>query len=186
MINFRQPLDSMATDLIAEKFTIILEQTNTDKRKDILDFFDKMNTVNYYAIMGRKNSMLPFLTVEDNMLLGISKKQKKEFLLELDEAIITFKVDPRSLKKISSILSERDQMLFQIIRALILKQNIIIFDYTKDQSEKSDFLLNIMPILNIFTKQNRLTAIIVTSDIRIAESNYYNQCILLDNILLNN
>lgn len=182
MIHLKKNQDSVISNLISDKLTIVLEQNVTDKRKDILSFFDSINATNYYAIMGRKNNMLPFLTVEDNILLGMSKKQQKEFLLELDEAIMTFRLDPKSLKQISSSLSDYDQMIFQIIRALILKQNIIIFDTYNSENDTTNFLLNLMPILKSFTKLNQATAIIVTPNLDLAESNYYDQCILLDHL----
>ncbi|MFW7431786.1 hypothetical protein [Vagococcus carniphilus] len=182
MMHFKKNKNSAISDLITDKLTIVLEQDVKDKRKDILSFFDSVDTANFYAIMGRKNSMLPFLTVEDNILLGMSKKQQKEFLLELDDAILTFRLDPKCLKQISSSLSDYDQMIFQIIRALILKQNIIIFDTYNSKNDTSVFLLNLMPILKSYTKLNQATALIVTPNVELAKSNYYDQCVLLDHL----
>ncbi|MEG0254513.1 MAG: hypothetical protein RR554_01530 [Vagococcus sp.] len=182
MIYDKQNKEAIFASLLSEKLTIILEQETTDKRKDILSFFQAINSFNFYAVMGRKNIMLPFLSVQDNLLLGIPKKEKENFLIQINQIIIKFKLNDKSLKQSANELSEYEQMIFQIIRALILKQNIIIFDTSSNQIDTSLFLFNLMPILKSFTKLNQSTAIIVTSNNDLANSNYYDQCILLDSL----
>lgn len=182
MIINKQQKEINFSSLLSEKLTLVLEQELTDKRKDILSFFQNINSFNFYAVMGRKNTMLPFLTVKDNLLLGVSKKDKDSFLIQLNQIIIKFKLNDQCLTQNANQLSEYEQMIFQIVRALILKQNIIIFDTSSTQVDTSLFLINLMPILKTFTKLNHSTTIIVTSNISLADSSYYDQCILLDSL----
>lgn len=163
----------------SNKLSLILETDQKNHRNEISSFFKSLKQENYYALMGRENNMIPFLSVQDNLLLGISKKNKKIFLLTVDQLLINFKVDKKKLSQSADSLSEAEQMIYQIIRALALKQNIIIFDSADDSTV---FLTNLMPLLKKSTKLSGVAVIIVTPSKSIAESSYYDQCLMLDQL----
>lgn len=161
----------------SEKLSLILESTDTNHRNDISTFFKTSNQDNYYALMGRENNMIPFLSVQDNLLLGVSKKNKQAFLETVDSILVSFKLDKETLLSPANSLNDTEQMIYQIIRSLALKQNIIIFD---SANESTVFLTNLMPLLKKFTRLSKVAVVIVTPTKEVAESNYYDQCLMID------
>lgn len=182
MISEMQKKINFYNSSLAGKLSIILEEHLPDKRNDILDYFQSIDTSSYIALLGRENSMIPFLTVEGNLFLGLSKKDKKELLPQVKKAIAIFKLSETMLNKSARELNDSDQTIFQIIRALVLNQTIIIFDNDSNEYDTSVFLNNLLPILKLFSKNKQATIVIVSSNKDLANSNYYDQCILLEQL----
>lgn len=168
--------------LLEGKLSIVLERDLVNKRNDILAFFQTINTSSYISLLGRENNMIPFLTVEDNLFLGLSKKEQKDVAPQIRKAISLFKLKETMLTQTASKLTDSEQTIFQIIRALFLNQTIIIFDSDSDKYDTYIFLNNLLPILKLFSKNKQTTVIIVTNNTELASSNYYDQCILLEQI----
>ncbi|HCM90306.1 MULTISPECIES: hypothetical protein [Vagococcus] len=180
MINeSRTRQEEIFSSYFSNKLSLILESNQENHRSDISSFFKSLKQDNYYALMGRENTMIPFLSVQDNLLLGISKKNKKNYLNTVDHILIHFKIDKKELSQPANSLNETEQMIYQIIRALALKQNIIIFDSANDSTT---FLINLMPLLKKFTRLSGVAVIMVTPNKSIAESSYYDQCLMLNQL----
>lgn len=168
--------------LLEGKLSIVLERDLINKRNDILAFFQSVNASSHISLLGRENNMIPFLTVEDNLFLGLSKKVQKEVAPQLQQAITLFKLKENMLDQVPSKLTGSEQTIFQIIRALFLNQTIIIFDSDSEKHDTSVFLNNLLPILKLYSKNNHTTIVIVSNNTTLASSNYYDQCVLLEQI----
>ena len=183
MIEINRNEKMLSLDLLTNKMTLIFDSKSNLNQENIIELLKKDTTQKYYGILGRDNNMIPFLSVSDNLLLNISKKNKKEFLDHLNFFLDEFKLGSLSMNETASNVSSHEQLVLQISRGIILKQTIILFDQDKNQHESCQFLINIMPILNRISHKTNATIIICTSNPQVANSPYYDQCLLLTNLL---
>lgn len=175
------PNDSLVSlEIFDNKITLFLENQQSDCRQDMLRFFNSINKKKYYAILGKENIMIPFLTIKDNLVIGLSKKEKEQLKERLPKLLDQFKLSPSSLNKPASDCSLEEQVVFQIVRSLALRHIILIFDSTSNQQESNQFLTNLIPVLRTAVKNNHGTIAIVSSSQEVAGSLYYDQCINLD------
>jgi hypothetical protein len=69
----------LTSDFFSKKVTLILEDEENVTRESVMNFITSLENNKYYGMVGRENNMIPFLSILDNLLLGISKKQKNIF-----------------------------------------------------------------------------------------------------------
>ena len=182
MIEINKNHDTLFDDVFSKKMTLLFENEAVNTKEEITSFLKSINNQKYYGMVGRENNMIPFLSIFDNLLLGISKKERKEFINQLDSFLEQFKLSSLDLKQVALNLSRNEQLVLQMIRALILNQTIVIFDTTSEEKEISRFLVNIMPVLKKQVQEHDATIIISSQNESVANSPYYDQCILLKNI----
>lgn len=141
--------------IFLKKVTLILEDEENVTRESVMNFITSLENNKYYGMVGRENNMIPFLSILDNLLLGISKN-KKYFLNELSDLLDQFKLASLDLNEAAKSLSKNEQLVLQMIRALILKQTIIIFDSESTTDDSNEFLIHLMPILKRIVQKEKL------------------------------
>lgn len=170
----------LTSDFFSKKITLILEDEENVTRESVINFIGSLENNKYYGIVGRENNMIPFLSILDNLILGISKKQKGVFLNELNNLLQQFNLSSIDLDDTANSLSKNEQLVLQIIRALILKQTIVILDSELTTNDSSEFLIHLMPILKRTVQQQEATLIVSSGNINLANSFYYDQCFLFN------
>lgn len=170
----------LTSDFFSKKVTLILEDEENVTRKSVMNFITSLENNKYYGMVGRENNMIPFLSILDNLLLGISKKQKSIFLNELSDLLDQFKLASLDLNEAAKSLSKNEQLVLQMIRALILKQTIIIFDSESTTDDSNEFLIHLMPILKRIVQKREATLIVSSKNKNLANSLYYDQCFLFN------
>lgn len=182
MIEMNKNNDILFDDFFSKKMTLLFQDDSVNNQEDITNFLKTINENKYYGIVGRENNMIPFLSILDNLLLGITKKEKREFTQRLDLFLDQFKLNSLDLKQVALNLSKNEQLVLQMIRALILNQTIVLVDSSTEEKDSSRFLVNIMPVLKRQVQEHQATIIISSQNRAVAESPYYDQCVLLKNI----
>lgn len=182
MIEMNKNNDILFDDFFSKKMTLLFQDDSVNNQEDITNFLKTINENKYYGIVGRENNMIPFLSILDNLLLGITKKEKREFTQRLDLFLDQFKLSSLDLKQVALNLSKNEQLVLQMIRALILNQTIVLVDSSTEEKDSSRFLVNIMPVLKRQVQEHQATIIISSQNRSVAESPYYDQCVLLKNI----
>lgn len=170
---------------IQKKMTVLLENTTSkqEQRKRVFHHCQTLNNSTVVLRLGKNQPMIPFLTVRENLLLGISRKKQQEALLMIETSLSLFNLTSSVLSLKAQRVSLTDQIILQLLRAITLEHNLLIFDYDMPQSKsESRFLLELMPILKKFNVLQGSTITIVTQNEDILNSKYYDFCILLDNI----
>ncbi len=157
--------------------TIIFE-SEKDIHTDIKKFhklFSQQQNRPFFSILSTQNSFVPFLTVEDNLLMGLNRhrKQIQEILyqwldlLHIDRKILTS--DAKSMNEVVFIE-------LQLIRSVLSQQTLLIMDALLDQISPSQ-IQGILPFIQTFAKTNNLAVAILTSDQNIVSCSYYDYCI---------
>lgn len=185
MIQINHKENRLPLELLTDKMTLLFDSSNELKQDNIIQLLKHYKEEKYYGILGRDNNMIPFLSISDNLLLNISKKSKKDFLKNLQYFLEQFKLDSLTLNKAASSLTNYEQLVLQISRGIILNQTIILFDHHQNNIDSEKFLINIMPILIRIAHQKNATIVICTSNIEVAKSPYYDQCLLLSELFSN-
>lgn len=170
---------------IEKKMTVLLENAagKREQRKQVFHHCQTSNNSTVVLRLGKNQPMIPFLTVRENLLLGINRKKQQESLLLIEEHLSLFNLTSSVLSLKAQCVSLTDQTILQLLRAIILEHHLLIFDYDMPQTKsESRFLLELMPILKKFNMLQESTITIVTQNEEILNSKYYDFCILLDNI----
>lgn len=176
----------LSNDFFSKKVTLILEDDGNATRESIMNFITSLENNKYFGMVGRENNMIPFLSILDNLLIGISKKQKNNFLNELSDLLNQFRLTSLDLNEAAKSLSKNEQLVLQMIRALILKQTIIIFDSESTTDDNNEFLIHLMPILKRIVQKQEATLIVSSSNKDLANSLYYDQCFLFNSLSIKN
>lgn len=159
----------------------LLYQTEPDTsidREKIMSFFESLTaSTSFFSMETDKPFMLPFLTVSENLLLGIPKKEKNQFKKECHDLIQLFKLEESIDTQVAHSLSGEEQFILLLIRGLILKKRIVIFD--KEDDSMVYFIKNLMPLLKYITDKQKESIIIVSKHPLLTHSNYYHQCLLI-------
>lgn len=183
MIEINHQEHTLSLDLFTNKMTLLFDAKTELTQEKIIQLLRIDKTQKYYGIIGRDNNMIPFLSISDNLLLNIPKKSKHEFFADLNFFLEQFKLDSLAMSDAASNLSSHEQLVLQVSRGIILKQTIILFDQDENHHDSSQFLINIMPILNRISHKTNATIIICTANPNVANSPYYDQCLLVTNLL---
>ncbi|MGX7013708.1 P-loop NTPase family protein [Vagococcus silagei] len=170
-------------ELVQNKVTIIFDDTQNELKIhnfpevewDLAFLDDQMH---YFDLSTGSNIMIPFLTVKENLLLGIPRKEVKEILAEILDQLSMFHLNEHLLEETAIEISDTQQVLLQIIRAIILDK-VIIFDRIKKDKEEATFVNNLLPALFKLKFDHHASIIILTDDKELLDSIYYDQVFIL-------
>lgn len=183
MIDINQKHSDFDTSFFSSKITLIYDPTTNKHQEQMMSLLQESESNAYYGILGRENNMIPFLSIQDNLLLGISKKDKQWFISELSRLLFQFKLQGLDLETTAMTLSKNEQLVLQMLRAIVLKQTIFIIDPIDSSEKTSQFLFNLMPILKRVAQLQEASLIISSHSSLVAESPYYDHCLLINNII---
>lgn len=170
-LTYTNDFDSQATNITNEKITVFYSASS-----DNYFFFDNYLTDDTFIIPTQ--DMIPFLTVQDNLLLGIKRKNRADVLTFITSHLDKFKLSPDILSLCANEVSRNQQTALHIMRAIALKQPVLINQLT-DSGISDKFLFNLLPVLSFFVKKKQATMIILTNSTKLLDSTYYDQCINL-------
>jgi NitT/TauT family transport system ATP-binding protein len=171
-------LDDISFDLDEGEFISIVGPSGCGKStilSILSDLIDKSSgTINInnksIAYMLQSDSLLPFLTILDNALLGLKVTKKlneenKEYVINL---LKTYGLED-FLDKYPSSLSGGMRQRVALIRTLAVKPDILLLDEATSALDYQSSLIISEDIYNILKKENK-TLIMVTHDISLAIS----------------
>ena len=171
-------LDDISFDLDEGEFISIVGPSGCGKStilSILSDLIDKSSgTINInnksIAYMLQSDSLLPFLTILDNALLGLKVTKKlteenKEYVINL---LKTYGLGD-FLDKYPSSLSGGMKQRVALIRTLAVKPDILLLDEATSALDYQSSLIISEDIYNILKKENK-TLIMVTHDISLAIS----------------
>ncbi|MBE9390156.1 hypothetical protein [Vagococcus salmoninarum] len=116
---------------------------------------------NFYYI-GANSSLLPFLTVRENLLLGIARKDKKAYLQEIIKWGNYFKLAEAITHQKATAISSETRLLIHLIRGLALHREIIFLNEL-ELDLSLEFTLSLIPSLKKIAKESSTAFIILTA-----------------------
>lgn len=142
------------------------------KKKKLSDTFD-----NFYYI-GHNNSLLPFLTIEENMMLGVSKKELTGYQKKLKQWGHYFKLKSTLSSLRPDSITAETCMLIHLVRAFSLERELVFIDEIA-LGLSHDFVDTLIPTLINLAHDQQLSIIFVTNRMELIEK-YPQQGIILD------
>ncbi|MGY3765149.1 hypothetical protein ACWOAH_01130 [Vagococcus vulneris] len=157
---------------IKNRLVVLLDNNNQNFSTEINAYLP----TNTYSLPIQ--DMIPFLTIQDNLLLGIKKKNSETVLYFIRKYSQKFKLPSSILTEFAKDVSKNQQMVLQIMRAIALKQSILI-NQLANYVVSNKFIEDLLPVLHYFVAKEQTTILIVTSSKELLQSPYYDQCIFL-------
>lgn len=114
-----------------------------------------------YYYIGNDSSLLPFLSVQENLLLGISRKQKKSYFQNILKWSQYFKLATVVSNQQAASISPETKFLIHLIRGLALQREVIFLNDV-ELALPLDFLLDLLPSLKKITKETPTSFVIFT------------------------
>lgn len=146
-------------------FTIIYNDEAT-KLDNYDDYFKKRTTADYFVVQ-KKWSTIPYLSLRDNLLLGL--KHKKRLFQNLETYLAFLELSPDSLKKELAELTPFEMVKLQLLRGILLKaKKFLLLDvcenFTIRQTQTA------LKICQELQENFAVDVILITSDPRLADS----------------
>lgn len=142
------------------------------KKKQLSAMFD-----NFYYI-GHDSSFLPFLTVKENMLLGVSKKEIPHYQHQLKEWSHFFKLKDSISQLKPEAISTETNILIHLVRAFALERPLVLIDDTSlDLSQL--FMDSLIPTLIHVSRAQQISVIFVTNRMALVEK-YSQQALIIN------
>lgn len=143
-----------------------------EKKKKLSATFD-----NFYYI-GHNNSLLPFLTIEENMMLGISKKDLTSYQNKLKKWGHYFKLKPTIGALRPDGITPETSMLIHLVRAFATERELVFIDEVAlDLSY--EFVDTLIPTLINLANDQKMSIIFVTNRLELIEK-YPQRALILD------
>lgn len=137
--------------------------------EECLTLLKKNHRFNQYALIKLDNPFLPFLNIQENVLIKVSKKDKS---LSLEPWLNLFEIPAQLLHKYPDSLSSIDCLKFQLIHELLLeKQMIFLPDISTIYNTHE--LQDLLRILKNAAKKTKATILLTTNDEKILSSSYH-------------
>ncbi|WP_314065252.1 hypothetical protein [uncultured Vagococcus sp.] len=144
------------------------------KKKKLSATFD-----NFYYI-GHNNSLLPFLTIEENMMLGIPKKELVSYQNKLEQWGHYFKLKPTIGALRPDGITPETCMLIHLVRAFAMERELVFIDEVAlDLSH--EFVDTLIPTLINLANDQKMSIIFVTDRMELIEKYPQRSLILDDN-----
>ncbi|MGO2083207.1 hypothetical protein [Vagococcus sp.] len=165
--------------LISDKITLVFdnhknEANDADFSSMEWDPSSCEEELSFFDLSSKVNVMIPFLTVQENLLLGISRKDTDNVIDAILTQLPIFHLPKRILEASANEVTQKEQVLLQIIRAISLKK-IVVFDHIDKDKKQSLFINSILPALFKIKKNQIISVIILTDDKELLDSVYYDQ-----------
>ena len=155
---FRQFLNQLEA---RSAFTIIQFPLETEET-DYQTLYQSLAQHPQAELLNTANLLLPFLTIEKNFLIGTKRQQAAGYLQEFQEWQHTFKL-PTSLNQAHpQDLDRETQVLVHLIRAFVLRKQLILLD-DEQLNLRTDFLLGLIPLLKKIAKERQISIILLTT-----------------------
>ncbi|MFC0232425.1 hypothetical protein ACFFIF_00280 [Vagococcus entomophilus] len=124
------------------------------------------------VLIQKETSFLPFLTLHDNLLIGLKKEAKSQ----LKNWLSFFQLDMQTLQKSSDQIKELDLLKLQLIRALLTKKTKIFLNQSLDCLSVYE-IQQILPTLHNLSQQAGIHLVLFTQNPQIAKTSFCDCCI---------
>lgn len=164
------PLDPLFTLMYVDDLT----KLGVEKKKKKL----ASTSENFYYI-GHDSSLLPFLTIEENMLIGVTKKELAEYQDHLAQWTHYFKLNDNFLGSKPTGIKTETCLLIHLIRAFSLHRELIFID-DLSLNLSQEFVDTLTPTLITLANDLQLSIIFMTNRMALIEK-YPDRTVHLDN-----
>lgn len=124
------------------------------------------------VLIQRETSFLPFLTLHDNLLIGLKKEAKSQ----LKDWLSFFQLDTQTLQKTSNQIMDLDLLKLQLIRALLTKKTKIFLNQSLDSLSVYE-TQQILPMLHNLSQRSSIHLVLFTQNFHIAKTSFCDCCI---------
>lgn len=124
------------------------------------------------VLIQKETSFLPFLTLHDNLLIGLKKEAKSQ----LKDWLSFFQLDMQTLQQSSDQITELDLLKLQLIRALLTKKTKIFLNQSLDHLSVYE-IQQILPTLHNLSQQAAIHLVLFTQNPHIAKTSFCDCCI---------
>lgn len=113
-------------------------------------------------------TLLPYLSIKQQLFSSVSFKQRKEYLKILKKWWSYFRLDKDFLEETPEKLNQEQLLLINFIHSVAQKKPVIVVEDTKQVIMKQ-FWLDIFPSLEKIATEEQLTIILLTSSTQMVE-----------------
>lgn len=103
--------------------------------------------------IGKKTCLLPFLTIRDNLMIGLPKEKQAAALVEIKKLQHFFKLPNTVKSQHPEVLSPEQLFLIHLIRSLILENHLIIVNCVELKLTRF-FISALQPALELLAEQH--------------------------------
>lgn len=152
---------------------ILKPQPEIDEDMEQIYAFAMKNAKLNIAFISKDISLIPYLTLLDNLLLGTSVNPK-EFRLQIKQLLFEFGMNERMLADTINEIPLFVLLKMQLVRATLCSRKLIFVENVFDDlsiAERQELLL----LLKKSAMDNQLAIVILTTDEQLAHSSYIDQ-----------
>lgn len=113
--------------------------------------FDALIKDPHTFYIGKKTCLLPFLTIRDNLMIGLSKDKQAASLNEIKKLQRFFKLPNAIKSQHPEVLSPEQLFLVHLIRSLILDKHLVIVNNVELKLSRL-FLTALRPALTLLAE----------------------------------
>lgn len=174
-----QHVESCEYTLPPEQLFTLLYQNSAKhgaekKKKKLSATFD-----NFYYI-GQNNALLPFLTIEENLMLGVSKKELATYQNNLKKWRHYFKLKQTIGSLRPDSITPETSLLIHLVRAFSLERELVFIDEVA-LNLAQEFVNTLIPTLINLANEQQISIIFVTNRMELIEKYPQRSLILDDN-----
>lgn len=174
MLNFQDDsfIDSFEKEYYHPgKFMIIKKQIDLAQfLEHFLVIIKRTHRFGQYALIKLDNPFLPFLSVQENLMIEVPEKKKE--LHSLTHWLETFQLSEQVLEKKPNELSAIECLKLQLIHEILLGKKIILLPDISAICSTHE-LQDLLRILKIAANQSTAAILLTTNDEKILSSSYH-------------
>lgn len=153
------------------KFIILQEKIDSARfLDDFLSLIKRTHRFNQYALIKLDNPFLPFLTIQENLLIEVPDEIDKEMLIE--RWLNLFELPIQLLHQSPIHLSSIDCLKLQLIHEMLLSKKFILLPDVSTVCSIHE-LQDLLRILKSAAKTSATTIILTTNNEKILSSSYH-------------